>query len=416
HRNMKKLLFLCLLLVGIHSNSYCHEPYQQGVRNQNQRAQENRNMPWQSVRNSVCRFACCFYKEISSRENNGNVFLSPLSISTAFAMLTLGARSDTLTQILRVLCFNPRQISENDIHEGYRQLMQMVNRRNGGLQLNMGNVLFVLDQLKPQERFLSNLRNFYEGEAYPMNFKKADQAQLKINEYVARKTNGKIKDLVNNLDPLTEILLISYIYFNAEWEKPFDPKYTKMSKFFVNGNKAVEVPMMFGMGLFKHGYDEQLSSTVLQMDYKGGASAFFILPDRGKMRKLEKRLSCERSSRWRTLVTKSSVNLYLPKFTLYGTYNLKDILYKMGIMDLFTDKADLSGITGKPQHRISQAIHKAVVKVDETGTEAAAATGMEIVPMSVPVTIRFDRPFLMVITVENTVLFMGKIVNPLKKD
>ncbi|XP_009485461.2 uncharacterized protein LOC104034244 [Pelecanus crispus] len=370
----------------------------------------------QTIGNSVCRFACCFYKEISSRENSGNVFFSPLSISTAFAMLTLGARSDTLTQILRVLSFNPREISENEIHEGYRQLMQMVNRKNEGLQLNMGNVLFVLDRLKPQDKFLSNLRNFYEGEAYPMNFKRADQAQIKINEYVAGRTNGKIKDLINNLDPLTEILLISYIYFNAEWEKPFDPKYTKKTKFFVDGNKAVEVPMMFGMGLFKHGYDEQLSSTVVQMDYKGGASAFFILPDPGKMRKLEKRLSCERMSRWRTLVSKSSANLYLPKFTLYGTYNLKNILYKMGIMDVFTDKADLSGITGQPQHRVSQAIHKAVVNVDETGTEAAAATGMEIVPMSVPVTITFDRPFLMVITMESNILFMGKIVNPLKKD
>ncbi|XP_009945459.1 PREDICTED: serine protease inhibitor A3M-like [Leptosomus discolor] len=308
----------------------------------------------QTVGNSVCRFACCFYKEISSRENSGNIFFSPLSISTAFAMLTLGARSDTLTQILRVLSFNPRDISENEIHEGYRQLMQMVNRKNEGLQLNMGNVLFVLEQLKPQDKFLSNLRNFYEGEAYPMNFKRADQAQIKINEYVAERTHGKIKDLINNLDPLTEILLISYIYFNAEWEKPFDPKYTKKNKFFVDGNKAVEVPMMYGMGLFKHGYDEQLSSTVVQMDYKGGASAFFILPDQGRMRKLEKRLSCERISRWRTLVSKSSANLYLPKFSLYGTYNLKDILYKMGIMDLFTDKADLSGITGQPQHRISQ--------------------------------------------------------------
>ncbi|NXW56715.1 A1AF antiproteinase, partial [Eurystomus gularis] len=415
-RNMKMLFFLYLLIVGIHSNSYCYERNNQGVRNQNQRGQENRNVAQQTVGNSVCRFACCFYKDVSSHENSGNVFFSPLSISTAFAMLTLGARSDTLTQILRVLCFNPSEISENEIHEGYRQLMQMVNTKNEGLQLNMGNVLFVLDKLKPQEKFLRNLRNFYEGEVYPMNFKRADQAQIQINEYVAGRTNGKIKDLISNLDPLTEILLISYIYFNAEWEKPFDPKYTKKNKFFVNGNEVVEVPMMFGMGLFKHGYDEQLSSTVVQMDYKGGASAFFILPDRGRMRKLEKRLSCEHMSRWRTLVSKSSANVYLPKFTLYGTYNLKDILYKMGIMDVFTDKADLSGITGQPQHRISQAIHKAVVNVDETGTEAAAATGMEIVPMSVPVTITFNRPFLMVITLESNIIFMGKIVNPLKKD
>ncbi|KFU94251.1 Alpha-1-antiproteinase F, partial [Chaetura pelagica] len=357
-------------------------------------------------------FACCFYKEISSRENSGNIFFSPLSISTALAMLTLGARSDTLTQILRVLNFNSGEISENEIHEGYRQLIQMVNRKNQGLQLNMGNVLFVLDRLKPQERFLSDLRNFYEGEAHPMNFKNADQAQIKINEYVAGRTNGKIKDLINNLDPLTEILLISYIYFNAQWEKPFDPKYTKKSKFFVNGKKAVEVPMMFGMGMFKNGYDKDLSSTVVQMDYKGGASAFFVLPDQGKMRQLEKRLSCERMSRWRTLVSKSSVNLHLPKFTLYGTYNLKNMLYKMGIMDVFTDKADLSGITGQPQHRVSQAIHKAVVKVDETGTEAAAATGMEIVPMSVPRTITYNRPFIIVIVKDNNILFMGKIVNP----
>ncbi|NXE49126.1 A1AF antiproteinase, partial [Dromaius novaehollandiae] len=416
YRNMKLLFYLCLLIVGIHSESYYYEHYQQGVRNQNQRGPENQYMLQQTVGKSVCQFACCFYKEISSLENNGNIFFSPLSISTAFAMLTLGARSDTLTQILRVLNFNPREISENDIHEGFRQLMQMLNRKNQELQLNMGNVLFVLDGLKPQDQFLYNLRNFYEGEVYPMNFKKADQAQVKINEYVAERTDGKIKDLINNLDPLTEILLISYIYFNAEWEKHFDPKYTKMDKFFMDGNKAVQVPMMFGMGLFKHGYDEQLSSTVLQMDYKGGASAFFILPDRGRMKKLEKKLSCERMLRWRTLVSKSSANVYLPKFTVYGKYNLKNVLYKMGIVDLFTDKADLSGITGQPQHRISQAIHKAVVKVDETGTEAAAATGMEIVPMSVPVTIKFDRPFLMIICMDNNIMFMGKIVDPLKKD
>ncbi|NWX15165.1 A1AF antiproteinase, partial [Aegotheles bennettii] len=415
HRNMKMLFFLCLLIVGIPSNSYCYQPNHRDIRNQNQRGQENQNMLQQTVRYSVCRFACCFYKEISSRGNTGNIFFSPLSISTAFAMLTLGARSATLAQILRVLNFNPREISENEIHEGYRQLIQMVNRKNEGLQLNMGNVLFVLDRLKPQEKFLNDLRQFYEGEAYPMNFKRADQAQIKINEYVAEKTNGKIKDLINNLDPLTEIILISYIYFNAEWEKPFDPKYTKKSKFFVDWNTVVEVPMMFGMGLFKHGYDEQLSSTVVQMDYKGGASAFFILPDKGRMRKLEKRLSCERMSKWRTLVSKSSTNLYLPKFTLYATYNLKNILYKMGIRDVFTDKADLSGITGQPQHRISQAIHKAVINVDETGTEAAAATGMEIVPMSVPATIKFDRPFLVAITKDEDMLFMGKIVNPLEK-
>lgn len=213
---MKMWLFLCFLIVGIHSNIHCYERNNEGIRNQNEGDQENQNLPLKIVGNSVCQFACCFYREISSLENNRNIFFSPLSISTALAMLTLGARSDTLTQILRVLSFNPREINENEIHEGYRQLMQMVNTKNEGFQLNMGNVLFVLDQLKPQEKFLSDLRTFYEGEAYPMNFKRADQAQVNINKYVAERTNGKIKDLINNLDSLTEILLISYIYFNGK--------------------------------------------------------------------------------------------------------------------------------------------------------------------------------------------------------
>lgn len=102
----------------------------------------------------------------------------------------------------------------------------------------------------------------------------------------------------------SKYLVTLSLTFQAEWEKPFDPKYTKKNKFFVDGTKTVEVPMMYGMGMFKHGYDEQLSSTVVQMDYKGGASAFFVLPDRGRMKKLERRLSCERMSRWSSLVSK----------------------------------------------------------------------------------------------------------------
>uniref|UniRef100_A0A803YJB7 Thyroxine-binding globulin n=1 Tax=Meleagris gallopavo TaxID=9103 RepID=A0A803YJB7_MELGA len=391
---MKLLLFLCLLVVGIHSNIYPYEPYHQVVRNQNQRGKENRNMPQQAVGSRVCQFACCFYKEISSHENSGNIFFSPLSISTAFAMLTLGARSDTLAQILRVLHFNPREISENEIHEGYRQLIQMVNRKNEGLQLNMGNVLFVLDRLKPQQRFLNNLREFYEGEIYPMNFKRSDQAQMKINDYVAERTNGKIKDLINNLDPLTELLLISYIYFNGKICIS-----NSLISYIISSDHVVEtvVDLYFHSSTHATLYH---CLRIVHMLEKQNDSALYcdIMP--------------ESLILFLHFFSSNSVNLYLPKFTLHGRYNLKNILYKMGIMDLFTDKADLSGITGQPQHRISQVSDS----VDETGTEAAAATGMEIVPMSVPVVIRMNRPFLLVITLRDNILFMGKIVNPLEKD
>uniref|UniRef100_A0A7M4ES79 Thyroxine-binding globulin n=1 Tax=Crocodylus porosus TaxID=8502 RepID=A0A7M4ES79_CROPO len=179
--------------------------------------------------------------------------------------------------------------------------------------------------------------------------------------------------------------------------------------FFVDKNTVIKVPMMFQMRMFKYGYDKQLSSTVLQMDYKGGATAFFVLPDRGQMQKLEKGLSCQVLFKWRKLVSKG---VYLPKFSLTEKYELKGMLNRMGIIDLFTDKADLSGMTGTPKHRVSEAIHKAMVKVHESGTEAAAGTAMEIVPMSAPPTIEFNSSFLFFIQYEGNVLFLGKIITP----
>uniref|UniRef100_A0A8C3SIJ7 Thyroxine-binding globulin n=1 Tax=Chelydra serpentina TaxID=8475 RepID=A0A8C3SIJ7_CHESE len=420
---MKSIFYLCFLIAGIHANKPCQqnssynnspENYHHGNRNQVGPAHEN--MLGHKVGRRICQFAFYFYKEASSQRNNRNVIFSPISISTAIAMLTLGAKSETLQQILRVLQFQPNEIQQREIHEGFRQLMQTLNRQNANFQLDMGNVLFVKDQLKLQLQFLNDLKIFYSGEAYPENFKNVRPAQQKINSYIENKTHGKIINLLNNLDPVTEILLVSYIYLKATWDKTFNPKYTKDDDFFVDGNTVVKVPMMFRMGMCKHAYDDELSSTVVQMDYKEeGTKAYFILPDEGQMRKLENGLSCESLLKWRTLLSESSTNLYLPRFSIRGKFDLKQILYKMGIRNLFTNEADLSGITGQPRHKISEAIHQATVNVDENGTEASAASTMEIVPMSVPTTIKFNKPFMTLVASNDNILFMCKIMNPLEQ-
>ncbi|XP_067411217.1 alpha-1-antiproteinase-like [Emydura macquarii macquarii] len=371
-------------------------------------------MPGHKVKRSICQFAFSFYKEASSYGNNRNVFFSPMSISTAFAMLTLGAKSETLQQILRVFRFKADDIQ--DIHKGFHHLMQTLNSQNADFHLDMGNVLFVQDQLKLQQPFLNDLKTFYGGEAFPENFRNVRQAHQKINKYIENKTHGKFVNLLNNLDPDTEIILVNYLYLKAMWNKAFDPKYTKDDDFFVAGNTVVKVPMMFRMGMCKQAYDEQLSSTVVQMDYKGSTRAYFILPDEGKMRKLENGLSCESLSKWRELVSESSTNIYLPRFSVHGKFDLEQILYQMGITKVFTNEADLSGITGQSTHKISKVTHQAMVNVDEGGTEASSATAMEIVPMSVPATIKFSHPFLLMITTnDDDILFMGKVMNPMEK-
>ncbi|XP_019374161.1 PREDICTED: alpha-1-antiproteinase-like [Gavialis gangeticus] len=412
---MKSLFCLCFLLAGIHANKPCpqdskyphynsHSELNPGVSRQNTWAHK--------IQNSICQFALCFYKETVTSRNKENVFFSPISITSTLAMLALGAKSETLHQILRGLGFNPEGIQEEEVHDSFCNLMQKLNHQTNGIELDMGNVMFVTEELRLLQQFRNNLNLVCGEEIFPVNFRYTKEAEKKINRYVNEKTNGKIVQLVNNIDQLTEILLVSFIYFKAGWEKQFDRKYTKERDFFVDKNTVIKVPMMFRMGMFKYGYDRQLSSTVLQLDYKGGAKAFFVLPDRGQMQKLEKGLSCQVLFKWRKLVSKRPVELYLPKFNLSEKYELKGLLNRMGIIDLFTDKADLSGITGTPKHRVSEAIHKAMVKVHESGTEAAAGTAVEIVPMAAPSTMELNRPFLFIIQYKDSVLFLGKIMTP----
>uniref|UniRef100_A0A8D2KSG8 Thyroxine-binding globulin n=1 Tax=Varanus komodoensis TaxID=61221 RepID=A0A8D2KSG8_VARKO len=378
-------------------DNYLCEPYTRDMNRQNQ-PNPSHHTPREIVVNSNSDFAFKFFRVVSSngaqRHHTGkqNIVFSPMCISSSFAMLSLGARATTLDQILRGLNFSPSEIQEKMIHEGFHDLIYTLNNGGSGLQVDMGSCLFVQNKLHPQPQFLSGLRNIYGGDIYMENFKNTIETEQHINKYVERKTHGKISKLVDEVDPITEILLVSYIYMKAKWEKPFNPEYTELRDFYVDPYTVVKVPMMIQTGMFEHGYDKERSCTVLKLPYKGHASAYFILPDQGKMEKVSRSLDH------------------------LAQHSLKDIMYTMGVIDVFTDRADLSGITGQPQHRLSGALHKAMMVIDERGTEAAAASSMDLVPMSMPTVIMFNTPYLVLIMDENhSILFMAKILNPAEK-
>uniref|UniRef100_A0A8C0J2Y7 Serpin domain-containing protein n=1 Tax=Chelonoidis abingdonii TaxID=106734 RepID=A0A8C0J2Y7_CHEAB len=369
---------------------------------------------WLKLAPSNADFAFRLYKQITSEAPKKNIFFSPISISTAFAMLALGAKSATLTQILEGLAFNLTELQEKEIHDGFHNLIHILNHPDSQLQLDMGNALFLKEKLKTLEKFLADAKNLYEGEAFSINFKNTAEAQKHINDYVEKKTHGKIVELVKDLDPETAMILVSYIFFKGKWEKPFLPEDTKERDFFVDEETIVKVPMMHRMGRFDLHFDTELSCTVVQLYYNGSATAFFILPNKGKMKQVEDALWKETVSRWSNALHLSSANLYIPKFSISATYDLKNHLTKMGITDVFTKQADLSGITGEPELQVSRVVHKAVLNIDERGTEASAATAVEIMPMSVPLNIEFNSPFLVMIfdRTTNSTLFIGKINNP----
>ncbi|GAB0190910.1 alpha-1-antitrypsin-like [Grus japonensis] len=428
-RKMKSALYLCLLLLGLqvkgqHGSNLNDEQQEQKVPHfpEDHSQVEGENLAHVKIAPSNVEFAFRFYKQVREEAGNKNIFFSPLSISTAFAMLSLGARSNTLRQLHKGLAFNLTDMEEREIHEGFQHVLQLLNDPHREVQLSMGNALFIHDKLKLLQKFLDDATNFYYSEAIYSNFQNSSKATKEINDYIETKTHGKIVRLFNNLSQDTIMVLVNYIFFKGYWEKPFKNFATRDDDFLLDAKNSVKVKMMHQSKNFDIHRDEKLSCWVVEIPYKGNATALFVLPDEGTMKQVEDALLKETVSNWMQSLENRKIYLDLPKFSISGSYDIKSLFEKMGMTELFSDTADLSGMAEETLLKVSKAIHKATVDVSENGTEAAAATAIELVVMSAgfppPLHIRFNRPFLMIIVDKTThgILFMGKIVNPTAKE
>ncbi|XP_054423057.1 alpha-1-antitrypsin [Pteronotus mesoamericanus] len=369
------------------------------------------------VADTLADFSFAFYCQASRQSNATNIFFSPVSIVTAFALLSLGAKGDTHTQVLEGAGFNLTERAEADIHKGFQSLLRTLNRPDDQLQLTTGNGLFIDESAKLVAKFLEDIKTLYHSEAISTNFKDSEKAKKEINDYVEKGTQGKIVDLVKELDKETVFALVNYIFFKGKWVKPFDAAQTTEKDFHLDNSTTVKVPMMHRLGMFDVHHCDTLSSWVLLMDYEGNATAIFILPDEGKMCHTEGTITKEILLKFLEKRRPRSASLHLPKLSISGTYDLKTTLSNMGITKVFSDAADLSGISEETPLKLSKALHKAVLTIDERGTEASGATFLEAIPMSIPPDVEFNRPFIIIIYDRNTKspLFVGKVVDPTQK-
>lgn len=365
-------------------------------------------------------FAFSLYKQLASRSPRENVVFSPLSISIALAFLALGARGTTRTEILEGLKFNLTETPETEIHQGFQRLLRALSRPGSPMQLSVGNAMFVKEQLRLLDRFRDDAKALYASEAFATNFQDGPAAEKLINDYVKEKTHGKIVDLVKHLDSATAMVLVNYIFFKAQWETPFDPRDTFESRFHTSKRRAVRVPMMSAEDLEAPYFrDEELACTVVELSYTSNDSALFVLPDQGRMEQVEAMLLPETLRRWRaSLQTRLIDNLYLPKFSISSEYNLERVLPRLGVRQVFTKQADLSGVTGFKNLEVTRVAHKTMLEVAEMGTEAAAATGIKMVFLSGKVgpltVVNFNRPFLVFLLSGDTgsVMFGARVANP----
>ncbi|XP_064515129.1 alpha-1-antitrypsin-like [Pseudopipra pipra] len=421
---MKATLSLCFLVallhLNVHSLTQTDHHSDQPNATEPQEQHSHKGDPLESCQRIVpsnTDFAFRFYRQATTQEPGKNIFFSPVSISAAFALLALGSRATSQAQVLEGLAFNLTNTREEEIHDGFRHLLLLLNRPGNQVQLSMGNTLFMDNHLKPLKTFLKDIKKLYRGNVVSSNFQNSTEAKKEINDYVKNETHGNIKQILKELDPNTLMVIVNYIYFKAYWENPFSIRGTHKDYFHVNAKTSVEVKMMTRDGFYKAYSDRKLSCKVVQIPYKGDVAALFILPSEGKMKQLERGLTKDTVSKWEKSLQRRRIEVHIPKLSVSGTYDLKKILMNLGVTDVFSDQADLSGITGNLDVKVSKAAHKALLKIHENGTEAAAVTGIDFLPHSVPPIVKFNRPFLLLIVDQYTqsILFMGKIVNPTEK-
>ncbi|HEY8278389.1 MAG TPA: serpin family protein [Bdellovibrionota bacterium] len=370
----------------------------------------------------ITEFGCGLYRELAKKP--GNLFFSPYSVSTALAMTSAGAKGKTLAEMRKTLHLG------DDSHTLMRFLRESLSGKDDNqVELVTANRLWAKSGQSYDEDFLQLTESNYGAGLTPLDYaENPEDARQEINEWVEKQTKSKIKDLMpkGSITAATDLVLTNAIYFKGSWSKPFSKEATRDEEFHPEKGKPTLRPFMHLTEKFPYGENKDFQ--FLRMNYKSqgnGLSMLILLPKKGKsLASLEKKLTAAYFQNLTPGMGNHEVKVSLPKFRLEYERRLEEVLPKMGMKLAFdAAKADFSGIRelkGTEHLSINVVAHKAFVDVDETGTEAAAATGVGMVLTSAPIQLeppkvfQADRPFLFVIlhAHSNAALFMGRVAQP----
>ncbi len=368
-------------------------------------------------------FAVDLYSQLRSQP--GNLFFSPESISTAFAMAYAGARGQTAAEIQHVFHFT---LPPAQVHPAMGALLASMNAQHNGYQLRVADALWAQQDASFLPSYLKLVQADYAAGFHRVNFKASpDAVRNTINQWVEEQTNNKIQNLIGPgvLTPATRLVLTNAIYFKGDWLNPFEKASTQNEEFHTSGSQFVMAPLMHRTGSYRY-YDGG-TFQALELPYSGDELSIDVLLPKASdgLPALEKSFTASTAGEWlQKLEPVDKVILTFPRFTMTQQFELSNALSAMGMPQAFGSAANFTGMTGKPDFTISEAIHKAFIDVNEQGTEAAAATSIIMrataarvpFPEPPPIVFRADHPFLFLIrdTKSGAILFMGRVTDPTK--
>jgi len=343
-------------------------------------------------------FSNKFFKEIATKGNKKNILISPMSLYLVLSMTYNGANGKTKDEFAKLL----GNKDTKKLNEYNEQLI--CNYYN--LDINnsiIANSIWTKDNSKKD--FTDTCKNYYFSEVKKLKTEK------EINKWVKKNTNGKITNIIDEIDPNDKVILINTMYFDANWQKKFNRLLTRRGNFYLENGKTVKANFMSNKLMCK--YLDLKDCYILKYDYSNeSTSMYFIMP---KVRVVD----CARNLNFNDLFNKTygkyQIDIKIPKFKIENNMELKDTLIDMGLKDAFDmNKADFSNLL-KGQVYISKILQKTIIEVSEEST-IASASSKEIAPGCPPSELIFNRPFIFAIgdNSSKSILFAGVMYDPSK--
>jgi len=372
----------------------------------------------QEVIGASNRFAFDLLREANAREQeHANVVLSPFSASMALGMTMNGTAGDTYDQMQAMLGFDG--LSRDEVNASYRGLLDMLLDLDPQVELNIANSVWAREGMPFLQSFYDVVEQYFDADARSLDFDRPDAEDV-INAWVAENTNDRIEQIVEQVDSYAMMFLINAVYFKADWREQFKLADTRPAPFRRDDGTSVEVPMMSASDM-----PVRLGSVdgvqIGELPYGGDAfTMVLVVPQEGaSVASLVSTLDADTWNRWvGSLGTLRDAPVSMPRYEVEWKGVLNETLQALGMTDAFRDGiADFSLLAEQPFARelfVREVVQKTWLRVDEEGTEAAAATSVGVGVTSMPLGLRVDRSFLMAIRERHsgTILFLGMIDDP----
>ena len=360
------------------------------------------------------RFSLNLFSTIHKKDPQKNLFISPISISQAIAMIYNGAAAETQTAIGSALALE--DLSLDDFNSANEDLRNALEYPGKDIQLSIANSIWTNQDTPISPNFIRRNQQFYDAKVELLDFNNKKSIGI-INNWVKRNTQGKIEAIVDQLSEADRLILVNATYFKGDWSSPFRLDQTTPQDFSAPDGKKT-VPMMAKRGTFRYFEMEGLQAVALPYGDRR-LNLYVFLPKNGQtLDTVIQTLTPKNWTQWMSEFKTVPGYLQLPRFKMESRLELQKPLSELGMGIAFSDKANFSNLSTRPV-QIDQVIHKTFVEVNESGTTAAAATAIGIRSTSVeavkmPFDMKVNQPFLCVLRDDKTgaILFMGAINNP----